>query len=86
MPSVKTAISLQKPLFEKVNGLAKELKISRSQLFAIALEEYITHYQNQMLLNNINAAYDDQPDETEIEQQRLMKQKQLQFIMAEDRW
>jgi hypothetical protein len=31
MPNVKTAISIEKPIFEKMDILAKNLKISRSR-------------------------------------------------------
>ena len=39
--SVKTAISIQKELFCEVNRLAKELQISRSKLFVLAVSDFI---------------------------------------------
>ena len=39
MASIKTAISLQQSLFEQVDTLARELQVSRSRLFALAIEE-----------------------------------------------
>ena len=39
--TIKTAVSLQNLWFEQVNSLAHEMKISRSRLFVIALEDYI---------------------------------------------
>jgi metal-responsive CopG/Arc/MetJ family transcriptional regulator len=65
MQSVKTAISLQKPLFEQAELLARRLKVSRSRLFVLALEDYIHRQQNSELLNQINAAYGDEPDVAE---------------------
>ena len=59
MATVKTAISLQESLFEQAEGLAAEMKISRSRLIAIALEEFIRRHQNRLLLEKINAAYED---------------------------
>ena len=70
MPNVKTATSLPKPLFEQAEALAGELKVSRSRLFALALEEFIRRHQNQQLLDQINAAYEDTPDG---EEQALLK-------------
>ncbi|GGA21237.1 hypothetical protein [Okeania sp. KiyG1] len=59
MATVKTAISLQEYLFEQAETLAAEMKISRSRLIAIALEEFIRRHQNRLLLEKINAAYED---------------------------
>lgn len=39
--SVKTAISLQNDLFKEVNVLARELHISRSKLFVLAVQDFI---------------------------------------------
>ena len=50
MANVKTAISLQQSPFDRVDALARELTISRSRLFTIAVEEFIQRYENQKLL------------------------------------
>ena len=65
MHSVKTAISIDKPLFEQAERIARKMKVSRSRLFALALEEYIHRAQNRDLIAQINAAYADEPDTTE---------------------
>ena len=62
MATVKTAISLQEDLFEQAEAIAAEMKISRSRLIAIALEEFIRRHQNRILLEKINAAYGDISD------------------------
>jgi lysyl-tRNA synthetase class I len=41
MPNIKTAISIEKPVFDQVNDLAKNIKISQSRLFVIAAQEFI---------------------------------------------
>ena len=68
MANVKTAISINKSLFEQVNKLADELEVSRSHLFVLAVEEFIQRYENERLLHQINQAYDDLPlaDEEQI--------------------
>ncbi len=43
MAGVKTAISVEKKLFEQVNQLAKEKHISRSRLFVLAVAESNNH-------------------------------------------
>lgn len=65
MQNVKTAISIQKSLFEQAERIARRMKISRSRLFALALEDYIQRQENKDLLAQINAAYADEPDSTE---------------------
>ena len=71
MANIKTAISIEKPLFEEVETLAKELKISRSRIFALAVRDFIQQHRNQKLLEAINRAYEDHPD---IEDERVIDQ------------
>ena len=65
MENMKTAISLNKSLFAQANILARKLKVSRSKLFVIALEDFIREQENRELLAKINAVYADEPDESE---------------------
>ncbi len=65
MPSVKTAISLRKQLFERADALAREMKIPRSRLFAQALEEFLERHDSQELLKRINAACQEGLDPSE---------------------
>ena len=82
--TVKTAVSIQKTLFEQAESLAKELNISRSHLFGIAIEKFIKNHQNQLLLDELNQAYDDQPDPDE--QDRLANLRQQQRRLVEGEW
>lgn len=50
MAKVKTAICLEKTLFEQAEALAGEINISHSRLVAIALKKFIHYSQNQQLL------------------------------------
>ena len=65
MENIKTAISLNKSLFAQANLLARKLKVSRSRLFVIALEDFIREQENRDLLAKINAVYADESDEEE---------------------
>lgn len=67
MATVKTAISLDETLFEKLELIAAALQMSRSGLLSTALLEYIERYENRQLLDAINAAYEDEGQEEEIE-------------------
>ena len=80
MANVKTAISLGKELFGRVNDLAGELHVSRSQIFSLAVEEYIRKHENRTLLEQINQAYDDFPDSTERQVQKGMHQHHQSLV------
>ena len=84
MANVKTAVSLDEPLFEQVEALARELKLSRSRLFALALQEFIRRHESQRLLERINAAYADAPDAEEEALLRGMLRHQREVL--EDAW
>lgn len=84
MANIKTAISIQKSLFEQVDSLAREMKVSRSRLFVLAVEAYVRRSQNQQLLENINNAYADEPDFSE--QKRLRKTRRPHRKLVEGTW
>jgi metal-responsive CopG/Arc/MetJ family transcriptional regulator len=65
MQTTKTAVSIQKSLFEQADALARRMRVSRSRLFALALEDYIHRQENRQLLAQINSAYADEPDAAE---------------------
>ena len=83
MAHIKTAVSLQEDLFEQVETLASEMRISRSRLFALALEEFLQRYQSQQLLERINAAYDEAPDPSEQALRRRMRRQHRQIVESE---
>ncbi|MFB2919248.1 MULTISPECIES: hypothetical protein [Aerosakkonema] len=83
MSNVKTAISLPESLFEEAEAIAEELKVSRSRLIALALEEFICRHQNRQLLAKINAAYDDSPDEEEEALLRSMTRYHRRMVEGE---
>jgi hypothetical protein len=78
--TVKTAISIDKNLFEQVEVLAQEMNVSRSHLFVLAVEQFIRRQQARNLLDRINAAYDDEPDVPEQEQLTLMRGSQRKLV------
>jgi metal-responsive CopG/Arc/MetJ family transcriptional regulator len=84
MANVKTAVSLQKSLFEQVDSLAREMNISRSRLFVLALEDFIHRYQNRQLLEQINQAYSDTHDPDE--QSHLERMQVHQRKLVEGEW
>ena len=65
MSTVKTAISLEKSLFEEAEALAREKNVSRSRLFAIALEEYLRRHESRAMLRELDVVYEVGPDADE---------------------
>ncbi len=83
MPGVKTAISLEKNLFNQVNKLANDLHVSRSKLFTLAVKDYIKKQENKKLLAQLNAAYGDSPTEDEQKISKTMRSKQRKIVERE---
>ncbi len=84
MAYVKTAISLQEALLQKMDDMARKLDISRSRLFALAAEDYLQRCQSRELLEAINAAYDDLPDPVEETHRQQMRRQHRQMVT--DQW
>lgn len=84
MHAVKTAISIEKSLFDQAENMARTMKVSRSKLFVIALQDFIEHKKNEELLAQINAAHVDEPDAAE---QRLRRHSRSQHRrLVEGEW
>lgn len=83
MQNVKTAISIPKSLFEQVEALASKMKVSRSRLFGLAMEEYLRRQQNQELLAQINAAYADEPPPSEEALRRAARRHHRRLVEGE---
>ncbi len=73
MAHVKTAISIDEALFREAEEWAGKLGVSRSQLFARAVEEYVRRCENEELLARLNEAHADGPDEEEKEYLERMR-------------
>lgn len=81
--TIKTAISIQKTLFEQAENLAQQLNMSRSHLFGLAIETFVKNHQNQILLDEINQAYSDQPDQNETILLSKMRKSQRKLLESE---
>ena len=82
MANVKTDISLSKSLFEEVETVAREMELSRSRLFVMAVKDFIERYRTRRLVEQINLAYQDGLDEEE--QKWLMHAKQSYRRLLEE--
>ncbi len=57
---MKTAISLPDDLFKSGDSLAKRLGVSRSELYARALADFVAKYKASQLTQRLNAVYADE--------------------------
>jgi metal-responsive CopG/Arc/MetJ family transcriptional regulator len=83
MQAIKTAISIEKNLFDQAETIARTMKVSRSKLFVIALQDFIEHQKNKEILAQINAAYDDEPDTTEQALHKKVRRQHRRVVEGE---
>jgi metal-responsive CopG/Arc/MetJ family transcriptional regulator len=56
---MKTAISVPDELFEEADGLAEKLGMSRSELYATAVAEYLAKHRDADVTAQLNAMCDE---------------------------
>jgi len=78
--TMKTAISLPDSVFAEAEALAKELGLSRSELYAKALQAYLQKYNQNQILNKLNQVYSEESSELDPTLARL----QLMSLPHED--
>ncbi len=57
---MKTAISIPDPIFQAAEGLAHRLGMSRSQLYAKAIAEYMESHRDQNVTELLNSVYSEE--------------------------
>lgn len=67
--NVKTGVSISRELAEETDALAREMGVTRSGLYAMALREFMRRRENAGLLEKLNEAHaePDPEDEALIE-------------------
>jgi metal-responsive CopG/Arc/MetJ family transcriptional regulator len=58
---VETAVSLPDSLVEAADQLAERLGVSRSELYAAAIEEYLRSHRNEGVTEALNRVYREEP-------------------------
>ena len=58
--SMKTAISLPDEIFESADALAERLGVSRSELYATAVAEYVAKHRSQDVTAQLNEVYSEE--------------------------
>jgi len=54
---MKTAISLPDKLFEEADAFARQTGVSRSELYATAIAEYLARRSSERITARLNAVY-----------------------------
>ncbi len=65
MQSMKIAISIPDNLFADAEALAMQLRVPRSQLYALALSEFIANRDEDVMVRQLNAVYAEQESSIE---------------------
>jgi metal-responsive CopG/Arc/MetJ family transcriptional regulator len=84
MHTMKTAISVEDHLLREADRTAKQMGVSRSRLFSMAVEEYLKSRRQAEMLEQLNRAYADEP--TPIERRTLAGMKAKFHMTIKDRW
>ena len=76
MAKVKTAVSLSETVLSEADKIAASLSTSRSQIFELALSEFISRHQNQQMLEQLNSVYSEESAEemTLVQQMKSVQQ------------
>ncbi len=64
---MKTAISIPDPIFQAAENMASRLGISRSELFTVAMSEFITSHKYQNVTAALNKVYSQAEEELDKE-------------------
>jgi metal-responsive CopG/Arc/MetJ family transcriptional regulator len=62
---MKTAISLPDPLFAAADKFARRKKLSRSELYARALEEYLARHRDSEITERLNDVHAEETRRTD---------------------
>ena len=82
-PKKLNNISIDDSLFNETKAVADELKISQSQIFTVALRDFLDQHENQRLLEKINEAYSDAPDPEEHELLQRIRNSHRRLVEGE---
>lgn len=58
---MKTAISIPDPIFEAAEELARRLGMSRSELYATAVSQFLASFQDEAVTQALNELYAETP-------------------------
>jgi metal-responsive CopG/Arc/MetJ family transcriptional regulator len=78
---MKTAISIPDPLFKAAEKLARQRKISRSELYSQALSEFLSKHERERIKAQISAVAEEV--DTSLDPALIHSQAK---VLSKDRW
>jgi predicted transcriptional regulator len=84
MACKKTAISLSEATYARVDALAREMKVPRSRVFALAVEQLLERHDALGLEAAIDRAYQDLP--TAAEKKWLRSTRCMHSQLVDGEW
>ncbi len=78
---MKTAISIPDSIFQSAEDMSRRLGISRSELFATAISEYMKIHKYQNITESLNQVYT--KTESKLDEKLALMQRES---VSEDKW
>jgi metal-responsive CopG/Arc/MetJ family transcriptional regulator len=75
---MKTALSIPNEIFREVEKFAKEHHYSRSEVFVIAVKEFLKKLESKKLLDALNTAYSD----VESPEEKTLREKSKKYYIS----
>jgi hypothetical protein len=69
--------------FARVDALAREMKVPRNRIFALAVEEFLDRHDARSLMVAIDRACEDLPDAAETRWRTAMRGKHRRLVQGE---
>jgi len=83
MTSVKTAISIEQGLLERIDRRAEERRVSRSRLLAEAAEDYLHREESRAMRARLDEIHGQPESQEDREVRRAMMRKQRRRLEGE---
>ena len=81
---MKTAISIEDEILREADETARQMGVSRSRLFALAVSDFLQRHRQEQMLVRLNEVY---ANETEPAEKRLLKGIKAKVRpTVKDRW
>lgn len=80
---MKTAISIPDTIFNEVDKFAREHNYSRSEVFVIAIQEFLKKQESQRLLDALNEVYSDAESSEETATRKKSKKYYAVKVLKE---
>lgn len=80
---VKVAISIPAETFQRLENLRKQMKLSRSEWFALAARKWTDAIDGEVLVRQYLAGYRDQPES--LAEAKALESAQVQ-VLSKEKW